>query len=524
MNAKMIRPAAVLRLSAVMAAIVAAAVLVTAAAPPPAIAQQTATRPAPAAKAAAPAAKTPALDRTKVPPPGPTPVLRVPKWTRSTLKNGAEVIVSEKHDLPLVSFSLTFLGGTAQFEPASRRGLAGIAAAMLREGTATRDGEALSNAMQLLGTSIGAGIGSESGSISFTCTGPKFGATLDLMADMLLHSTFPPDALERIRAQRLVALTQAKAQPDSVADRVFPRVVYGPSHPYFAVSTEESLKAITRDDVVAFLTAYMQPGRAVIVVTGDITPAAVEAALNTSLAAWPAGGSKPAFTYPALPAPKPTAVYLVDKPGAAQSTFAIGLPGPPRSTPDFYALEVMNTMLGGLFQSRLNANIREEKGLSYGVGSGFAYGWGPGAFLAGGDVISTKSDVALVEFMKELKGMGGARPVTDEELKTARDALTQRLPGRFASVGSVNASIQSLVTQGLPDTYYQQFGAAVAKVTKEDVARVARQYIDVDHLAIVIVGDRATIEGPLKATGIAPIVILDIEGNAVAPPAGPSIP
>jgi zinc protease len=281
------------------------------------------------------------------------------------------------------------------------------------------------------------------------------------------------------------------------------------------VPTEESLKAITRDDVVAFQQAYLQPGRAVIVATGDTTPAAVKAALDKVLAVWPAGGSKPAFTYPPLPAPQPTAIYLVDKPVAAQSTFAIGLPGPARSTPDFYALEVMNMMLGGFFQSRLNANIREEKGLSYGVSSRFGYGWGFGAFRAGGDIISAKSDVALVEFMKELKGMGGSRPVTDDELKTAKDALAQSLPGRFASVGSVNGSIQALVTQGLPDTYYQQLGAAVAKVTKDDVVRVAKQYIDVDHLAIVIVGDRATIEGPLKATGNAPIVNLDIEGNPV---------
>jgi zinc protease len=483
----------------------------------PAAAKPAVTKPAPAAQAPAvtkPALAAPAtvLDRNKIPPAGPTPVLRVPAWTKATLASGAELIVSEKHDLPLVSFALTFIGGAAQFEPANRRGLAGITAAMLSEGTKTRDGEALSNAMQLLGTTINAGIGSESGSVGFTCTTGKFAGALDLLADMLLNSTFPADALDRIRAQRLVALAQAKAQPRSVADRVFPRVVYGTAHPYWAVPTEESLKAITRDDVVALATAYLQPGRAVIVVTGDTTAAAAKAIIDKALAAWPAGGSKPVFTYPALPAPQPTTIYLVDKPGAAQSTFAIGLPGPPRATLDYYAIEVMNTMLGGLFQSRLNANIREEKGLSYGVSSRFSYGWGPGAFRAGGDIISAKSDVALVEFMKELKGIGGSRPVTDEELKTAKDALVQSLPSRFDSVGSVNSSIQTLVTQGLPDTYYQQYGASVAKVTKDDVVRVARQYVDVDHLAIVIVGDRATIEGPLKATGIAPIVNLDIEG------------
>jgi zinc protease len=453
------------------------------------------------------------LDRAKVPPPGPTPVLRVPTWTTATLANGAELIVSEKHDLPLVSFSITLLGGADQFEPAGRRGLSSITASMMSEGTTSRDGEALSNALQLLGTSVTTGIGGESGSMGFISTTGKFAATLDILADMLMNPTFPSDALERLRAQRLVALNQARAQPGAIAGRVFPKILYGTAHPFGQLATEESFKAIARDDVVALHKAYFQPGRALIVVTGDVSASAVKATVGLALAAWPAGGTKPAFTYPAL-APRPAAtIYLVDKPGAAQSTFAIGIPGPPRSTPDYYALQVMNTMLGGMFQSRLNANIREEKGYSYGVSSSFAFGKGPGAFRARGDIVSAKSDVALVEFMKELRGIAGSRPVTDEELATARDALVQRLPGTSASVGGISGAIGTLWTQGLPSDYYQQYGKAIAAITKNDVLRVAKQYIDLDHLAIVIVGDRAIIEGPLKATGIAPIVSLDIEGN-----------
>jgi len=459
-----------------------------------------------------------ALDRNKIPPPGKTPALRVPAWTRTTLANGAELVVSEKHDLPLVSFSLTILGGLCQFEPADRRGLASITASMMSEGTKSRNGEELSNALQLLGTSVGVGISTESGSISFVSTAGKFGATLDILADMLLNSTFPADALDRIRAQRLVALTQAKAQPGSIAARVFPRILYGTSHPYGQNVTEESYKAITRDDIVAFHKTYFQPGRALIVVTGDINPAAVKTTIEKALAAWPASGSKPSFSYPALPARPPATIYIVDKPGAAQSTFAIGNPGPPRNTPDFYAIQVMNTMLGGLFQSRLNANIREEKGYSYGVNSGFSFGWGPGPFRAGGDVQSAKTDASLIEFMKEFRGIAGSRPVTDEELTTAKDALVQRLPGMFASVTAINGAIASLWQQGLPDNYYQRYGAAVAAVTKEDVMRVAKQYIDLNHISIIIVGDRATIEAPLKATGFGPIVILDIEGNPKTSP------
>jgi predicted Zn-dependent peptidase len=453
-----------------------------------------------------------AFDRTRVPAPGKTPDLRVPTWTKTTLASGADFIVSEKHDLPLVSFSITFLGGSNQFEPAERSGLASLTAAMMSEGTKMRDGEALSNALQLLGTSVSANVSGESGAISFVSTTGKFAQTLDIMADMLLNSTFPAEALERLRAQRLVALTQARAQPGAIAGRVFPRVLYGLAHPYGRVANEESIKAVTRDDVVAFHGKYFQPGRALVTVVGDVTAAGVKPIVEKALATWVKGGSRPDFSYPALPARAKTTIYLVDRPGAAQSTVAIGEPGPSRSTPDYYAMQVMNTMLGGMFQSRLNANIREEKGYSYGVSSSFAYGKGPGPFRTGGDIVGDKTDAALVEFMKELRGILGDRPVTDEELQTAKDSLIQRLPGTFASVTAINGALTSLWVQGLPDDYYQQYAKAVAAVTKADVLRVAKKYIEIDRLAIVIVGDRASIEGPLKATNIAPIAYLDIEG------------
>jgi zinc protease len=455
------------------------------------------------------------LDRKKVPPPGKPPVLRVPAWTKTTLANGADLIVSEKHDLPLISFSITLLGGANQFEPAGKQGVASLAASMLSEGTKTRDAEPLSNALQLLGTTVNVSVSGESGTISFTSTTAKFPGTLDILVDMVVNSTFPEVALERLRGQRLVALTQAKAQPGAIADRVFPRIVYGTEHPYGRMVTEESLKSISRDDVIAFHKTYFQPGRALVTVVGDMTAGAVKGTIDKSLAPWAKAGERPAFSYPAAPGPQSRTIFLVDKPGAAQSTFAIGRPGPPRNTPDYFALQVMNTMLGGMFQSRLNANIREEKGYSYGVGSSFAYGKGSGAFRTGGDIVSDNSDAALIEFMKELRGILGERPVTEEELTVAREALVQRLPSTFETVGSINNALTTLWTQNLPDDYYQRYAKSIAAVTKEDVVRVAKRYIELDRLAIVIVGDRSVVEGPLKATGIAPIVHYDIDGNPV---------
>jgi len=457
------------------------------------------------------------LDRSKAPTPGPAPMLRVPAWTRSTLANGAEIAISEKHDLPLVSFTITFSGGYNQVDPASRRGLADMTAAMMSEGTKSRDGEALADALQRLGTTVSVRIAGETGTIAFECIAGKFPATLDIVADMLVNPSFPPAALERLRAQRLVALTQARDQPGAIASRVFPRLVYGDAHPYGQNVTETTVKAITRDDVVAFHPAYFRPGHALVTVVGDVNAAAAKASIDKALTVWTRGGEKPAFQYPAAPPARASTIYLADKPGAAQSTFAIGTTGPPRSTPDYFALQVMNTILGGMFQSRLNANIREEKGYSYGVSSFFAYGKGPGAFRAGGDIVAAKSDAALMEFMKELRGIRGERPITDEELSTAKNALTERLPGTFASAQSINNAIVSLWTQGLPDDYYQQYAARIAAVQRDDVVRVARQYVDVDHLVIVIVGDRSTIEGPLRATHVAPITMTDIEGTPAEP-------
>lgn len=453
------------------------------------------------------------LDRTKIPPPGPTPVLHVPTWTKTQLANGATLIVSERHNLPLVSFSITFLGGSNQFEPAGRRGVASMTASMLAEGTTTRTGDQISDALQLLGTGVGANVSAEEGSINFVSTAKNFDATLAIVSDMMLNSTFPAEALERLRGRTLVNLTQAKDQPTVVGAQVFAKILYGDAHPYGQRATESSVKAITRDDVVAFHKTYYQPGRAIITVVGDTTPVKAKASVEKAFAAWAKGGEKPSFDYPKLPELQPAKIYLVDKPGAAQAVFNIGLPGPPRNTPDYFALQVLNTILGGQFQSRLNANIREQKGYSYGVNSNFGYGKGPGAFRAGGSIFIAKTDAALIEFMNELKGIVGEKPITDEEIKTAKESLIQGLPQRFASVSAISGAITSLAVQGLPDDYFQTYAKNVSAVTKEDLLRVAKKYIDLNHLAIVIVGDRSVVEGPLKATGIAPITMIDIEGN-----------
>lgn len=461
------------------------------------------------------AAKKVALDRDKVPEPGKKPALRVPGWTRSTLPNGAELIVSQKRELPLVSVSISFVGGANQFESPPKLGVASLTTQMLSEGTTTRTGDQLADAQQLLGTRITTSIGRESGTMAFTALSDKLEPALDLMTDMLLNPSFPADALERLRAQRLVQLTQAKDEPMSIAGNVFSKVVFGNTHPYGRVVTEQTVKAISRDDVTAFHQAYFRPGRAVVTVVGDVDPTRVRAAFERAFAAWLSGGDKPAFTYPATPDLRATTIYLVDKPKAAQSIVAMGIPGPSRDTPDYYAIQVMNTILGDLFQSRLNHLIREVRGYSYGVGSDFAFGKGPGAFRTGGAIVTEKTDSAMIDFMNELRGVQGGKPFTEDEIQQGKESLVQSLPALFASVNSIRGAIAGLYVDNLPETYYQEFAAKIDAVTSDDLVRVAKKYIDLDHMNIVIVGDRATIDEPLRKLGLAPIVYLDIEGKPV---------
>ena len=456
------------------------------------------------------------FDRTVMPAAGPLPELRIPTWTKTTLANGAQLVVSERHSLPLVAVSIDLIGGADQFEPAGKTGVSGLASGMLEEGTTSKTGDEIANAMQLLGSDAEASVGGEHGSIEFVSMSDKLEPMLALTEDLIVNPTFPPAALERRRANALVDLEQAKDVTASVADVVFPKVVYSTAHPYGRSATEATVKAITRDDVLAFHKKFFEPHRAVITVVGDVKADEVKRVFERVLGPWTGSGSASiSFDYPDPQPPKATTIYLVDKPGAAQSSFALGEVGPPRKTPDFFALRVMNTMFGELFQSRLNANIREEKSYSYGVGSEFAFGRGPGPFRAGGDIITAKSDAALTEFIKEINGIRGARPVTDEEMQAAKNSLVQSLPQRFSSVRSIGNSIAGLYLQDLPEDYYKTYGASVTGVTKDDVVRVAQKYIDPAHLAIVIVGDAKTIKGPLEATKIAPIVMLDLDGNPI---------
>jgi zinc protease len=449
------------------------------------------------------------LDRSKRPPSGAPTALRVPAIQMRTLRNGIKVAVLEQHELPVVSVRVV-VDAQALLDPPGKEGVASITSQMLAEGTTTRTADQLAEAFADLGNVVRPD--------GFTTVTANVDSSLALLADMLLHPAFPQASLDRIRQNSLAALKRSKDQPSYLARRVFVNAVWGAGHPYERTTTEQSLAAITRDDLVAFHGRYYRPQNVKVVVAGDVTPAVAAAKVEKALGKWPAGGFKSRYT---IPPAKPMAlgtVYLYDRPNSPQSVFVVGSTGPARNTPDYYAIDLMNTTLGGAFSSRLNLNLRETHSFTYGAGSGFSYRMTPqpGEFLASTSVATPKTDSALVELMKELRDIRGTRPMTPAELDFAKSSATKSLPLSFETVEQISGAGALVLREGLPLNYFNTLSARYRGVTVTQANAAAKKYIDPSKLAIVIVGDRKQIEPGLRAANVGPVVVVDENGKPVS--------
>jgi zinc protease len=471
--------------------------------PPPATVA--ADRP-PAAASNTPAAIPPApeikddFDRSRMPPLGPTPRYQPPRFERRRLSNGLELRIVERHELPIVTVDLVVKSGET-LAPKGKEGLASMAANLLEEGTTSRTTMQLAGELAEIGSTIDADGGLESTTVSLTTLSRHLDRGLDLFADVLRNPSFPDKELDRLKLQRLSHLRSIADDPEETSQQVFPRLIYGPEHPYGRpdLGTPNSVKSIARDDVIAFYRRIMVPANAAVVIVGDVRPDAIAAALEGRIQGWSPGPVPPAPTLEPVPAPpEKRQVYLIDKAGAPQSVLALGRIGTARKSPDFHALIVMNAILGGQFASRINRNLRQEKGYSYGAQSGFAFYRGPGPFVAGGPVESGVTKEALEELFKELAGIAGARPVTDDELTFARERLILGFPSRFETTFGVAGQVAVLVADELPDDEFEHYQPRIEALSKADIDRVARQYITPDRMIVLVVGDRARIEGPLK--------------------------
>ena len=449
-----------------------------------------------------------------LPPGGPDPKFTLPSIEKTTLSNGLNVWVVKHTELPIVSMNLVLNAGGI-VESADKSGVTSMTASMLTQGTKTRSAVEISNALQSIGASVNAGASWDSSSISMQTLTKNLDQALDLYSDVVLNPSFPGTEFETLRRRTLVGFLQRKSSPTAVADVVYNKVLYG-SQPYSRQLSgdEKTVKAMKREDLVGFYEAYYRPNNATLIVVGDVETNAVKAKLEKAFGGWKQGDVPAAKTEEQTMAAKP-AIYLVEKPGAAQSSVTIGQVGVDRSNPDFYALQVMNSILGGGGTARLFMNLREDKGYTYGAYSRFVFRRNAGPFSASGEIQTISTKEAVQEFMKELNGIRGAIPVTPNELEVNKQSIIRRFPSGFETVGSISGQLSNLVVYGLPDSYFNDYISKVRAVTADDVNRVANKYLDPSKMAIVIVGDRKTIEPGLKELGYS-ITILDAEGNPVS--------
>jgi predicted Zn-dependent peptidase len=455
------------------------------------------------------------IDLTKPPTLGPPPSLRPPQISTRELPNGLRIVVLEQHELPLVDVMLQVRSG-GETDPAGKVGMADLVAAMLTEGTANRTALQIADQAAFLGIQLNASSSWERSTIALHAPTAQLDSALALFSDVALRPAFPAADLERVRKVRLTALQQLRDRAPAIADRAFASAVFG-DHPYGRplAGTEGSVASITREDVQRFYTTYYRPNNATLLVVGDVRPDDVERRARELFGAW-ARGTVPMAPNAAQPRPKGTRVVIVDKPGAEQTSFRLGGIGAPRTTSDYFPLQVMNTILGGSYTSRLNANLRETKGYTYGASSGFGLRRSAGPFIASAEIVTAKTDSALIEFLKELRAIRDTVPA--DELAKAKRYLQLGLPSSLETTQGIAQEFLPLIAYGIPLDFHASAVQRYGAVTQADVQRVARQYVDPDRLTIVLVGDRKVIEPGIRALNPGEIITRDIRDVLGAPP------
>ena len=441
--------------------------------------------------------------RATAPKAGPTPAMVLPKPNVFTLGNGLTVYLVERHELPIASAQVRVLAGAAANPPDSP-GLAGMTAALLTEGTSNRSADEIASQAALLGTNLTIISDADSAQLSVTVLSRNIEEGVALMADSTRHPTFPGAELERVRANRKAALLQEEDDPVQIALRAGAMTLFGKGNPYGydELGTSASLGAIQRDQVAAFHASHYGPKNSLLVLTGDITPAKARSLAEQTFASW--SSMVAPVKLPDPPASPQRRIVLVDKPDSPQTaliTFGVGMD---RNSPEYPAVTVMNTMLGGLFSSRINMNLREEHGYTYGAFSFYSFYRGIGPFIAGAQVRQDVTAPAAEQLFKELDGIH-TRPLTDAELRMSKDNNIRSLPGNFESARGVNAQLAELWSFGLPADYYTKLPAQIESVTSAEVQAAAAKYVHPENLLVIAVGDKAKIEAGLKNLKLGPV-------------------
>ena len=452
--------------------------------------------------------------RKTIPTAGPASRASLPTPKRFALENGLQVYLVEAHNLPVVSANLVFRSGSAA-DPKDAPGLAGFTASMLDEGTAKMDALAIANKVNSLGASLNTGSTTDGSNASVRSLKQNARASLEVLGDVVLSPAFPAKEIDRIRNDRLTSLLQQRDQPFQTAIRVMNASLYGPTHPYghTSLGTEEAIKKVSREDLLAFYKASYSPKNAALVMVGDLTEAEGKKMAMEAFGDW-----KGVATPSSMPPEGATAqsrVIIVDKPGSPQTAVLAGQMGVARSNPDYEKLDVMNTVLGGLFSSRINLNLREDKGYSYGAFSFIGQNRGVGPVMAGAAVRADVTGPSVDEVLKEVTKMRDAG-VTNDELKMAKDSMIRSLPANFETTFSTAGTMAQIYLYDLPLDYYQTLPSRLDAITRDDVGVVAKKYLTPDRMLIVAVGDKKVIEPQISKLSLGTIAYRDADGKEVA--------
>jgi len=426
--------------------------------------------------------------------------VKLPKTAESDLSNGVHLIVLEDHRTPQINFQMIIDGAGGYYDPAAMPGLSGFTASLMREGTATKTSEQLSEQLDRLAASVtvGAGLSSPFSTVNGNGLTNNLDTVLALMADVLMNPSFPQAEIDRFKTRTRAGLMQQRAQPGFLAAERLNKVVFG-DHPLARVSpTPAALAALTRDALVEFHKTHYVPDRAVLAVTGDITAEQAKQKAEAAFGSWKKSGASIGAQSAAPPIAGPS-ISFVARPNSVQTSLRIGTQSIERGDPDYEALTVANRILGGPF-GRLFEHLREQKGYTYGANSGFTSSRIRGSWTASTDVRSEVTDPALTDLIDEIRQMRET-PVTDKELTDAKRAIV----GSFALlVENPNAVLNNYLDRylyKLPADYWDTYAARIEAITPADIQRVAQKYFAPDRLQIVAVGDAAKVEPALKKLG-----------------------
>ncbi len=449
------------------------------------------------------------VDRTKPPVLPPPKSLKLPQLVRFELLNGLKVILMEKHNVPLIQLNVIIKAGTVD-DPQQKEGLANITFDMIDEGNAGKTSLEIADEIDFLGAKIVTKAGQHFSGIYLHAPVSKFDDALKIMGDIILKPDFPEVELKRKKKEYLNTISQWHDQPTTIANIAFNKLLFSDNHPYGkpSIGNENSIKNFSIDDLKQFYSKYFKANNAFIIAVGDIKKNELKNKLEKIFGNWRKGEIKETK----IPEPKQVEkriVYLIDKPNSAQSVIYIGRVGAKRLTDDYNSIIVMNTILGGSFTSRLNNNLREEHGYTYGAGSRFIFRPVAGSFVAYSSVQTEVTDKALTEFFKELNGI--REPIPNDELNRAKNLVALSYPQNFQSVEEIALQIEELIEYDLPDNFFNEYVKNMLNVKSEEVNTAAKKYIVPEEMIVVVLGDKSKIENGIKELNLGELKNLKVE-------------